>query len=274
MDDHYNTLGVAKTASQDEIKAAYRKLASKHHPDRGGDTATFQKIQAAYDVLSDSAKKAEYDSPKQSFHQFGGMPEGFEDIFRHFGGGFNDIFGTMHQRQHTQRNRTLNLQTTISLEEAYTGKELVATITLPSGKDQVITVKIPAGVNDGTTLRLQGLGDDTYPNLPRGDVHLSITVLPDSRFERHGDDLIKELEINALDAILGTETTIETIDHKTLSINIKPGTQPGTTLGAPGYGMPNMHDNRFKGRLLLKIKVIIPTVLTDRQKDLINQART
>ena len=277
MDDHYQTLGVSKTATQEEIKLAYRKLASKNHPDRGGDTAAFQKIQAAYDNVGDPEKRAAYDNPSpQGFHQHGGMPQGFEDILRHFGGfggGFSDIFGQSHHRQQ-QRNRTLNLQTSITLEEAYTGRDLVATIILPSGREQVVNVKIPAGVNDGTILRLQALGDDTYPNLPRGDVHLSVTVMPDQYFERQGDDLVRELEVNALDAILGTELNIETIDHKTLSISIKPGTQPGTIMGATGYGMPNMHDSRFKGRLLLKVKIIIPTLLTDEQKELIRQART
>jgi len=274
MDDHYQTLGVAKSASQDEIKSAYRKLASKNHPDRGGDTATFQKIQAAYDVIGDAAKRAEYDNPPaHGFHTQGGMPQGFEDIFRHFGG-FGDMFGNHGARQQMQRNRTLNLQTAISLEEAYSGKDLVATINLPTGRDQVINVKIPAGVVDGTVLRLQGLGDDTHANLPRGDIHLSITVMPDHRFERQGDDLLKEIEVDALDAILGTDIAVETIDHKTLSVSIKPGTQPGTIMGAQGYGMPNMHDNRYKGRLLFRIKIIIPTLLTNEQKELIKQART
>lgn len=270
MDDHYQTLGVAKSATQEEIKSAYRKLASKHHPDRGGDTATFQKIQAAYAVISDPTSREEYDNPRQEFHQFGGMPPGFEDMFRGFGG-FSDIFGQ--PRPGPSRNRTLNLQTNITLEEAYTGKELVATIKLPSGKDQIINVKIPAGVHDGTTLRLKGLGDDTIKNLPSGDIHLTISVIPDSIFDRQGDDLIKELEINAFDAMLGTECNIETIDHKTLSITINPGTQPGTILGAQGYGMPNINNNS-KGRLLLKVKVTIPTLLTNEQKELINQART
>lgn len=274
MDDHYTTLGVGKTATQDEIKTAYRKLASKHHPDRGGDTAVFQKIQAAYDVLSNAEKRAAYDNPQsQEFNFNGGMPPGFEDIFQAFNmNGFGDIFG--HRRYHQpQRNRTLNLQTTITLAEAFTGKELVATIKLPSGKEQVVSVKIPAGVTDGTTLRLQGMGDDTFPNLPRGDVHLTVTVIPDSKFERQGDDLITEVDIDAFDAILGTDVNIETIDGKTLTVTIKPGTQPGSMLGAQGYGMPNMHDNKFKGRLLLKIKVTIPSLLTEEQKQLIRQAR-
>lgn len=280
MDDHYQTLGVAKNATQEEIKLAYRKLASKNHPDRGGDTATFQKIQAAYDNIGDPEKRAAYDNPApQGFHHGGGMPPGFEDILRGFGGGgwggaFNDIFGHSNSRQSPQRNKTLNLQTSISLEEAFTGRDLIASIMLPSGREQTVNVKIPPGVVNGTVLRLQALGDDTYSNLPRGDIHLTVTILNDQYFERQGDDLIREIEVNALDAILGTELNIETLDHKTLSITIKPGTQPGTIMGAAGYGMPNMHDNRYKGRLLLKVKIIIPTLLTDEQKELIKQART
>jgi curved DNA-binding protein len=274
MDDHYQTLGVSRTATQEEIKKAFRKLASQHHPDKGGDTATFQKIQAAYDTLGDAAKRADYDNPQPQFNggQFNGNFGGFEDILRNFGQ-FGDIFG--HRQQfHQQRNRTLNLQTAVTLEEAFTGKELVANIQLPSGREQIINVKIPPGVNDGTVLRLREIGDDTYPNVTRGDVHLSVTVMPHSVFLRQGDDLVKEIEVNALDAILGTNVTVDTIDGKTLNITIKEGTQPGTILSAQGYGMPNMHNNNFKGRLLLPIKVIIPINLTNNQKTLIKQART
>lgn len=270
MDDHYQTLGVSKSATQEEIKSAYRKLASKHHPDRGGDTAAFQQIQAAYEILGDAQKRADYDTPRSEFQQFGGMPPGFDEMFRGFSG-FGDIFGQ--SRPRSKQNRTLNLQTSITLEEAYTGKELIATIKLPSGKDQIINVKIPAGVHDGSALILKGLGDDTIKNLPQGDIHLSISVIPDPVFERQNDDLIKELEISVFDAILGTEIDIITIDRKTLRVTISPGTQPGKILGAQGYGMPNLH-NSTKGRLLLKIKVMIPTLLTDEQKELINKART
>lgn len=275
MTDHYTTLGVNKQASADEIKKAYRKLASQHHPDKGGDKEKFQEIQAAYAVLGDDQKRSEYDNPQpqMNWHNSAGGFGSFEDVLRNFGG-FGDMFGGRQFHQQPQRNRTLNLQTAITLEEAFTGKELVANIQLPSGREQIINVKIPAGVNDGTVLRLREIGDDTYVNVQRGDVHLSITVMPHSIFSRQGDDLVKEIEVNALDAILGTNVTVNTIDGKILNITIKEGTQPGTILSAHGYGMPNMHDNNFKGRLLLPVKITIPTNLTDDQKTLIKQART
>lgn len=278
MDDHYQTLGIDKSATQDQIKTAYRKLASKHHPDKGGDTSVFQKIQAAYEVLGDPAKRSEYDNPRQKFgpeFQFrsSGMSQAdFEEILRNFGGfgGFENIFGQHHT---PRRNRTLNLQTSISLEDAFNGKDLVANIQLPNGKDQVINVKIPAGINDGTTLRLRELGDDSIPGIARGDVHLTVNVLPHDEYQRTGDDLIKEVCINAFDAMLGTTVTINTLDKKTFNVTINPGVQHGTILAIQGHGMPHMQDPRFKGRILLKINVLIPDNLTDHQKDLIRQAK-
>lgn len=266
MSDHYQTLGVSKDASPDEIKKAYRSLASKHHPDKGGDTAKFQEIQTAYATLSDPDKRQQYDNPRpEGFQQYGGFPPGFEDIFSHFGGSpFGDIFGQRRPQQ-AQRNRTLNMQTTITLEEAYAGKELIATITLPSGKDQTIEVKIPAGIQDGTTLRLAGMGDQSLANMPRGDIHLTIRIEEHSKFVRNGDDLLTTLKVNAIDAILGKTEQVTTIDGRVLEVKIAPGTQHGQMLGATGYGMPKMQDNRFKGRLLMQVNIVIPTNLTQTQ---------
>jgi curved DNA-binding protein len=276
MSDHYQTLGVNRNASQDDIKKAYRRLAAQHHPDRGGDTAKFQEIQGAYDVLGDPEKRSQYDNPQPQFgdggffHQ-GGVPPGFEDIISQMFGqrspfGFN--FGN---QPRPQRNRVLNIQTTIGLEDAFTGKELIANLVLPNGKDQMLEIKIPAGVQDGTVLRLAGMGDDTFPNLPRGDIHLTVQIAPHQKFQRNGDDLICTLDLNCIDAIVGKTVQVNTIDGKTLELNVRPGTQHGQILSAAGYGMPKMSDPRFHGRLLLSVNIVVPTTLTEAQKQILKE---
>jgi len=276
MSDHYTTLGVGRDANPEQIKSAYRKMAAKHHPDRGGDTAAFQNIQAAYETLSDPNKRAQYDQPQPQFHQHPGGFQfhagGFEDIFAQFTGGhpFEHFFG---HRQGPVRNRTLNIQTTITLEEAFHGKDLIASLTLPNGRDQTINVKIPAGIQEGTTLRLSGLGDDSLPGMPRGDLHLTVNISPHYRFQRHGDDLHQELELDCVDAMLGKTISIETINGKNLEINVTPGIQPGQTLCVSGQGMPKMGDDRFRGHLMLNVKIVVPKNLTDKQKSLLQQFR-
>jgi len=270
MADYYSTLGLSKGANPDEIKRSYRKLASQYHPDKGGSKEKFQEIQEAYATLSDPEKRNQYDNPAPQgfpggfhFQQGGGVPPGFEDIFSHFGG----MFGGGNRQREQPRNRTLNMQTNITLEDAYNGKELIASVNLPSGREQVIEIKIPPGVHDGTVLRLAGMGDDSYQNIPRGDIHLSITVIPHHVFHRRGDDLVRTVGITCIDAMLGKKINIDTIDGRTLEVMIHPGAQPGHTLAAQGYGMPNINNSGFKGRMLMEINISIPTNLTNEQKD-------
>jgi curved DNA-binding protein len=280
MSDHYSTLGVDRNASQEDIKRAYRKMAAQHHPDRGGNTAKFQDVQAAYETLSDPGKKSQYDNPQPQgfgfpgggfhFHTGGGFPQGFEDIFSHFGQGnpFGDMFG---QRNQPQRNRTINIQTSITLEEAFHGKDMIANLQLPSGRNQTLEIKIPAGINDGMTIRLNQMGDDSISNAPKGDIHLTVQVQPHPVFQRQGDDLVKSVDVNCVDAMLGKTIQVTTIDHRTLDINIPAGTQHGQILAAAGYGMPKVNDNRFKGRLLVNINVVVPKNITENQKNILRQ---
>lgn len=268
MNNYYQILGVDKSATQEEIKKAYRRLAAQHHPDRGGDTEKFQEIQAAYDVLGDQEKRQQYDNPQPQFDHYrshGGMPPGFEDMINQMFGnqGFGDFF---QRRTHPQRNRTLQLQTTITLEDSFFGKNITTNIQLPSGRNQTIEIKIPAGIRHGTTLRLASMGDDSVPNLPRGDIHLTVVVSNHPVFVRDNDDLRTTINITCFDAVLGKKIKITSIDGKLLETEIPAGIQPGQMLNLPGYGMPNISNSNMRGRLLIDFNITIPTTLTEHQK--------
>jgi curved DNA-binding protein len=268
MKDYYQILGLAKGASEDQIKSAYRKLAMKHHPDRGGDPTVFQEVQEAYNTLGDPGKRAEYDNPQPQFHgqgpfQGGGVPPGFDDLFRFFGDGFggNPFF------RHTSmpRNRNINLRATITLEDAFKGKELLVNVNLPSGQDQVLNVKIPPGVQDGVSLRLAGMGDNSIPQAPRGDIIVEVSIVPHPKFTRQGDDLIQEIRISCIDAIIGKDIVIDTIEGKQFTGSIPAGTQPDAILALTGQGMPLMANPSQRGRMLLKINMFVPTLSTQQQ---------
>lgn len=263
--DYYETLGVNRNASQDEIKKAYRSLAMKHHPDRGGDTNKFKEIEEAYRTLSDEQKKAEYDNPHA---QFGG--DGFhfnfnDNGFEQFFGGFGPFGNMFHRHQpRPPRNRDLNFHTRITLEDSFYGKEMVVNFFKADGKEKMLNVKIPPGIQHGMTLRLGGVGDDSVTQAAPGDVLITVEIAPHHEYKRQGDDLIKDIEISAIDAIIGKEINITTIDGKNFTGAIPPGTQPDAFLAIAGQGMPNINNQNSRGRLLLNIKITIPH-LTDDQ---------
>lgn len=266
--DYYQILGVNRDSSEQEIKAAYRKLAMQHHPDKGGDATKFHEINEAYDTLSNPQKRAAYDSPSpqfdgNNFHfDFGDMfPPGFEHMFRQ-GGPFDGMFSF---QRRAPTNQNIQLSTSISLEDAFHGKEIIANVTLPSGREQTINIKIPKGIHEGATLRLAGMGDDSLPNAPRGDIMLTIHVNAHPTFHRQGDDLIREFEINCIDAILGKTITVETLDGRTLQTEIPAGIQSDSIISLPGQGMPNFNMPDRRGRLLLKLKVKIPQLSEDQK---------
>ena len=262
MTDYYTILGIEKTASKEEIKAAYRKLASQHHPDRGGDTKKFQEIQAAYDTLNDSEKKYQYDNlQSQNLNQkFNDIPDFFKDFFN-----FHNFNGNVFR---DTRNKNLNLKVEISLEDAFFGKSLISNVKLPSGKDQIIDIKIPPGIPSNSTLRIQGIGDDTVKNLPRGDIFLTVDIKPHPIFKRLDDDLETVVQLTCFEAILGKQLTIETIDNKTLVVNIPSGSQHNQIFSVPNYGMINNSTNS-RGRLFIKLNIVIPTDLSEEQKTIL-----
>lgn len=268
--DYYSTLGVNKGASADEIKKAYRGLAMKHHPDRGGDSAQFQKIQEAYATLSDDQKRQEYDFGQQhpggnAFHFHSGQNP-FGDIFNQFGfgGGFGSG-GPFNFRQQRQQNPTVSINLDISLEEAFLGKTLDAEIQMSNGKKKLINVDIPAGVDNNSQIRYQGMGEDSIPGMPAGDLIIIIHVRQHALFKRENDNLIFEKQIDVWDAMLGMDISFQTLDGRQLSVTVPPGSQPETLMMCKNEGMKNIHSGQ-RGNLYVKLKVQIPKNLTDAQK--------
>ncbi|MBT9162771.1 MAG: Curved DNA-binding protein [Dehalococcoidia bacterium] len=287
--DFYQILGVNRGASDKEIKQAYRKLARKCHPDvNPGDKsaeARFKAINEAHEMLSDPEKRRKYDQfgdkwqfaeqfagagaqPYGDFRQggtvfeFGDLGEGnlggiFESLFRD-----HTFDRTTHTRGRDRKKRALEQPVELSLEEAYSGTQ--RTVELDGRR---LEVKIPPGVNDGSRIRVAA-GDGQEG----GDIYLMISVKPHQRFERKGSDLHVEVPVSLTETILGGETEVPTPKGK-LALKIPPETQNGKVFRLAGQGMPHL-GNSGKGDLFAKIRVVLPTNLTERERDLFKELRS
>lgn len=295
-EDYYNILGVNKTASDEEIKKAYRKLAMKYHPDHTkGDKAAeekFKKISEAYAVLSDKEKRKQYDTfGSDGFHQrysqediFRGFD--FGDILREFGfggaGGFtgkgggrrfsfnaNPFFGTGAGRQDQLKGSDLVYELPLTVREVVTGTQKVISFD-HKGQSERLTVKIPKGMTTGKKLRLTGKGEASQYGGPPGDLFIQTKVLDDPLFAIENNNLITHREVNISDALLGTSITVQSPEGKELSLKIPPGTRHGTKMRLSGNGIPDMQGSR-RGDLYVRIHIRIPKRLTDEQKELIEK---
>jgi len=267
--DYYSTLGINRNASQDEIKKAYKKMSMQHHPDRtGGDDSKFKEINEAYQTLNNPEKKQMYDQfgttdPRQHQYRSG-------DFEFNFNGspfsGFDDIFSEMFGGQRRQRtNRPIQVAVDVSLEDVLSGKQIGMEIQLLSGRTKVVTVDVPAGVEHGQQIRYSGIGDDSNRQARPGDVILHIRVLNHPVYERAGDNIVCNSQVDVFDLMIGGKTVIKTLEGRTLDINIPAGTQPDTVLSCRGEGLPNVRTKR-RGNLLIRIKAKIPKSLTQEQK--------
>ncbi len=304
--DYYKILGVSKDATQEEIKKAYRRLARKYHPDiRPGDKEAeekFKEISEAYEVLSDPEKRKKYDqfgAYWQQYQQSGGAAGGvsWEDFLRQtagaqqggyrvytttnledlgdlFGGEappFSDFFemlfgGGVRQRSRKRKGEDYQATLTISLEEAFHGTERTIAV-----QGEKIRVKIRPGIRDGQQLKISGKGAPGYQGGPRGDLYITVKILPHARFRRQGDDLYVEVPVDLYTAVLGGEVMLTTIEGKKVKVKIPPGTQPGTTFKLRGLGMPKYRKSEQRGDLYVTVKVQIPTKLSDEERKLFEQ---
>jgi DnaJ-class molecular chaperone len=248
MQNPYQTLGVNRDATPDEVKRAYRKLASKHHPDRGGDTKVFQEIQTAYDTLSDPQRRAAYDNP--GFGGFGGgfradAPFDFQTIF--------DIFGTRFQhpgqQQQQQRRQQARMSLWITLRDVCAGGKRTISVGTHAGT-HAVEIEIPLGIDNGDTVQYPGVG-------PGGmDLVVTYRIHPDARFERQDLNLFTDHVVDIWTMIAGGTTTVKDLEGNTLEITVPAKTQPGSMIRLRSRGLAGR--NRDRGDLLVRLQGQIP----------------
>jgi DnaJ-class molecular chaperone len=263
MIDHYSTLGVGKNANADDIKKAYRSLASKHHPDKGGDTATFQKIEEAYRILSDPQQRQQYDNPMAQGNPFQGFPGGG---FQFNMNGFNmdEIFGQMFRQHHPQQQNTYRTTYWINLEQVYNGGEEVLKLQTPTVQ-HMVRVNIPKGIPDGGQVRYEKVVDAS-------DLIVEYRIHNHLKFERRMNDLHSNHSISVLDLIVGSTFQFTTINGKTLDVTVQPKTQPFMHLKLSNHGLPIQGTNAYGDQIIL-LKPFIPDNIDSRITDSILQSK-
>ena len=301
--DYYKVLGVDKSASDDDIKKAYRKLARKLHPDLNPNDKEahkkFQEINEANEVLSDPEKRKKYDTYGGTYGEnwqhgeqyeqarqqqgkgqqyYNNAGDGFEYNYSaggddESGGGFSDFFESLfgnrggggNRRQQAYRGQDYNAELNLSLRQAYATHKQEMTV---NGKQ--VRINVPAGIADGQVIKLKGYGAPGTNNGPAGDLYITFRIEDDMQFKRLDNDLYTTVQLPLYTAVLGGDATIDTLGGK-VKLKVKDETQNGTKTRLKGKGFPVYKKDGAYGDLIVTYNIQIPTNLTDQQKDLFTQ---
>ena len=261
MKDYYSILGITKNATESEIKTAYRKLAKKHHPDRGGNTTKFQEIQEAYSVLSDPKKRQQYDNPKRSgvqygdFGDFGGIDP--QDIF--------DMFGVhVHQHRRPRRKSSVTMSLWIDLEDIAKQEKKIISVN-DGNNNEHVEIQVPPAIDDGSSVR--------YPKLINNerDLIVQFRVKENSKWSRENLDIFTEASVNIWDLILGTSIVVDTIHGSHIKLTIPENTQPQTVMRISKHGLTD-RSNKV-GDMYVKINAYIPKDIPEQLREIIQNHR-
>ena len=296
--DLYQVLGVPRTASDKEIRAAYRKLARQYHPDVNPNDASaearFKEITAAHEVLGEADKRKKYDKYGDQWEhadqleemrrQQGGRtwssagPGGAAYQFETAGDGdFGSIFENIFRRERgggartmsPRRGQDIDTPVEITLEEAFNGTTRTVTI----GAERRLEVKVPAGVKTGSRVRVAGEGAPGANGGSSGDLFLVIAVRTHPKFERKGDDLYVDVDVPVYDAVLGGEVEVPTVEGRVF-LRVKELTQNGTQIRLAAKGMPVLGKAGARGDLYARVRIKIPSELSPEQRELFEQLRS
>jgi curved DNA-binding protein len=292
--DYYKTLGVARDASPEEIKKAFRKLARTHHPDAGGDEAKFKEINEAYEVLSDEKKRSLYDQYgtanenqiPQGWSGFGGQPGGqgyvdfsgfgsWADILESLrngdgafgGGGFDFGGGYGYSQPRPQKGRDMNVTLEVTFDEAFRGCEKRVSVRVPGKQGtQTLTVKVPAGAVDGGRVRRKGMGALGEHGGQPGDLLITTKIKPHELYTRQGANVDMEMPVTIAEAALGANVVAPMPDGTKIRIKVPAGSEDGKVLTVRGKGAPRLKTSG-NGDVRITVRVKVPHTLNDAQRE-------
>ena len=266
--NYYECLDVARDASKDQIKKAFRTKAKKYHPDAGGDAKEFNKIQEAYNVLSDDKSRQTYDTQLNGVH----VNVKFQDVF-------NDVFSDIHnsfdfnntRTRRTRQTKNKNLQTSIEckLQDILKEQNITLSVRHIDGSRHIVKCAIPIGVENNSNIKYAGLGDTSISGVMPGDLFVNVKIKDHPRYVRVPKtiDIATDVTISMWDSILGCNVTIDSLEDKKLNVTIPAGVQYGTMLKVKGHGLANKFNDR--GNIIVRVLIKTPQNLTNQQLNII-----